>query len=76
MYAIRSYYEVNGPSADDSAEYDALIDELQALVFLIVIGPLQVIEDDLGRVVAPDDAVGGGDHLHRQVEAQHSYNFV
>ena len=40
-------------------------------VFLIVVGPLQVFQDDLGGVLAPDDAVGGGHHAHRQVEAQH-----
>ncbi|MNY10689.1 hypothetical protein D3C86_1436780 [compost metagenome] len=40
-------------------------------ILLIVIGPLQVFEDDLGGILAPDDAVGGGHHAHRQVEAEH-----
>ncbi len=40
-------------------------------ILLVVVGPLQVFQDDLGGIVAPDDAVGGSHHAHRQVEAQH-----
>lgn len=39
--------------------------------FLVVIGPLQILADDLCRIGAPDHAVGGGDHRQRQIEAEH-----
>ena len=44
-------------------------------IFLIIRRPLEVFLDDLRRVIAPDHAVGGGNHLHRQVETEDFSNF-
>ncbi len=44
-------------------------------VFLIVRRPLQVQLDDLGGVFTPYHAVGGGNHVHRQVEAKNFGDF-
>ena len=39
-------------------------------VFLIIRRPLEVQLNDLGGVIAPYHAVGGGNHLYRQVKAE------
>ncbi len=44
-------------------------------VFLIIRRPLEIFFDDLRRVIAPDHAVGGRNHIHRQVKAEDFGNF-
>ncbi len=39
-------------------------------IFLVIRRPLQVQLHDLGGVFTPHHAVGGGNHLHRQVKAE------